>query len=78
MKWQRLMIVLPTMLLLTACVPENSKTVVKLICPTIRQYDQTTLDRALKEYQALPSGSAIKSMIGDYRVLRERIRVCQK
>jgi hypothetical protein len=47
------------------------------VCPTIRAYDQATLDRALIEYQALPRGSAIKQMIGDYQVLRDRVRACR-
>lgn len=72
------MIVLPMMLLLTACEIGRSETVVKIVCPTIRQYDNATLDRALKEYQALPPGSAIKMMIGDYRSLRAKIMVCRK
>jgi hypothetical protein len=77
MRWQRLLIVLPTMMLLTACDLETSDIVVKIICPTIRHYDQATLDRSLAEYQALPKGSAIREMIGDYKALRNQINACR-
>jgi hypothetical protein len=62
---------------LTACNPANSKVAVKIICPEITKYDQATQDRALAEYKALPSGSAIKLMIGDYKQLRDRVRACR-
>jgi hypothetical protein len=75
--WLRLIPILPTTLLLTACVPDSSN-VVTVVCPVIRQYDQAFLDRALAEYKGLPSGSAIKQMIGDYKVLRDRVRACRK
>lgn len=64
-------------MLLTACVPENSDAV-KIVCPEIRKYDQTMLNRALSEYQALPKGSAIRTMIGDYKQLRDQIRICKE
>jgi hypothetical protein len=70
--------VLLTMPLLTACDPRNSSVAVKVVCPWIAQYDKATQDRALVEYQALPAGSAIKLMFGDYKHLRDRIRACQK
>lgn len=61
---------------LTACNPVNSKVAVKIVCPWIAQYDKATQDRALAEYNALPGGSAIKTMFGDYKHLRDRIRAC--
>jgi hypothetical protein len=62
---------------LTSCKPADSE-VVRIVCPIIQEYDHATLTRALAEYRALPQGSAIKAMIGDYSVLRDRIRACKK
>jgi hypothetical protein len=62
--------------LLGACPKENSEVAVKIICPEISKYDKATQDRALAEYKALPEGSAIKLMIGDYKHLRDKIRAC--
>jgi hypothetical protein len=76
MRW-KLFLVLPTMLLLTACDPGSSEVVVKIVCPTIMQYDAKTQDRALAEYQALPAGSALRQFIGDYKRLRDQITVCR-
>lgn len=76
MQW-KLFLVLPTTLLLTACDPGNSDVVVKIVCPTIMQYDRQTQDRALVEYQALPPGSALRQFIGDYKRLRDQVSVCR-
>ncbi len=65
-------------LLLTACDPGSSEVVVKIVCPTIMQYDAATQDRALKEYEALPKGSALRLFIGDYKRLRDQINVCRE
>ncbi|MGY3278105.1 hypothetical protein [Bradyrhizobium sp. S3.7.6] len=66
------------MLLLTACNAEISDDiVVKAICPTIVKYDKETQDRALLEYRALPSGSAIRLFIGDYKRLRDQVNACR-
>jgi hypothetical protein len=71
-------LVLLTIPLLTSCKPGSSEVAVKIVCPWIAQYDKPTQDRALAEYRALPAGSAIKQMFGDYSHLRDRIRACQK
>ena len=60
---------------LAACRTDPSDAV-KLVCPEIRKYDAAILDRALVEYRALPAGSAIRLMLGDYKQLRDRIRLC--
>lgn len=62
---------------LTACDLGNSEVVVKIVCPTIMQYDAETQDRALAEYNALPKGSALRLFIGDYKRLRDQITVCR-
>lgn len=74
--WQRSMTILLTTMWLGACQMDRSSTV-KIICPTIKSYDRATLDKALAEYRLLPSGSAIKKMVGDYQVLRDRVRACR-
>jgi hypothetical protein len=76
MRWLALL-ALPMMLLLTACDPGSSEVVVKTICPRINEYDAKTQDRALAEYNALPAGSALRLFIGDYKQLRDQIRVCR-
>jgi hypothetical protein len=65
------------MLLLTACEPGSSDVIVKTICPRINEYDAKTQDRALAEYSALPAGSALRLFIGDYKQLRDQIRICR-
>jgi len=65
------------MLLLTACDGINSEIVVKTICPRINEYDAATQDRALAEYNALPAGSALRLFVGDYKRLRDQVRVCR-
>jgi len=72
------LIVLPMTLLLTACDPENSEIAVRFVCLKIAEYDQKTQDRALAEYEALPAGSALRLFIGDYKKLREQVRVCRE
>lgn len=62
---------------LAACKTGRSEVAVKIVCPEIRSYDQATLDRALAEYRALPDGSAIRLMLGDYKQLRDRVRACR-
>ena len=74
--WLRLTIILLTMPLLAGCVTAHTSSV-KVICPTIKSYDQATLNKALQEYRLLPSGSPIKQMIGDYQVLRDKVRACR-
>ena len=72
------LLALPMMLLLGACNPESSEVVVKIVCPTIMQYDAETQDRALAEYNALPKGSALRLFIGDYKRLRDQIMICRE
>jgi hypothetical protein len=49
----------------------------QVACPYIRQYDRATIERALVEYRALPKGSALRTLIGDYENLRDQVRACQ-
>jgi hypothetical protein len=79
MRWKALL-VLPMMLSLIACDPDGSDgtVVVRFVCLRINEYDQATQDRALAEYSALPKDSALRIFIGDYKQLRERIRLCRE
>jgi hypothetical protein len=71
-----MLLVLTMTLSLAACRTDNSEIAVKIICPQVRAYDRATQERALAEYRALPQGSAIRLMLGDYKQLRDRIRRC--
>lgn len=62
---------------LTACDPISSEVVVKIVCPRINEYDAATQDKALAELQALPKDSALRLFVGDYKQLRDQIRVCR-
>ena len=62
---------------LTACDPNDSNVVVQVVCPRINEYDVQTQGRALAEYNALPKDSALRLFIGDYKQLRDRVRVCR-
>jgi hypothetical protein len=64
-------------LFLTACDPVSSNIVVQIVCPRINEYDVATQERALAEYNALPKDSALRLFIGDYKQLRDRVRVCR-
>jgi hypothetical protein len=76
MRWTALL-ALPMMTLLTACEPENSSVVVKIVCPRINAYSAEDQERALAEYNSLPKGSALRLFIGDYKKLRKQIEVCR-
>jgi hypothetical protein len=68
--------VLTMTLSLAACRMDNFEIAVRIVCPHIRAYDRSTQERALAEYRALPQGSAIRLMLGDYKQLRDQIRIC--
>lgn len=74
MKLLRLL-VLPIALFVTACQMDRSEAV-KIVCPTIQQYDPALTSQALAEYDALPSKSAIKIIFGDAKQLRDQVRAC--
>ncbi|MGM0583793.1 MAG: hypothetical protein ACQEUZ_04000, partial [Pseudomonadota bacterium] len=42
------------------------------VCPPVVEYDPAFLARAAEEVEALPEGSAIAQMLGDYAVMREQ------
>lgn len=44
------------------------------VCPRIEPYSKATQSRAADELEALPVGSALADMIGDYGVLRAELR----
>ena len=65
------------MLLLAACDRENSSVVIEIVCPKINEYSEEVQNRALAEYESLPKGSALRLFIGDYKQLRDQIRICR-
>ncbi len=67
-------------LLLTACATGGFErtVVVKFVCLQEKDYDAKTQERALKEYEALPAGSALRLFIGDYKHLRDQVRKCRE
>jgi coenzyme F420-reducing hydrogenase gamma subunit len=75
--WLKCLTVLPMTMLLGGC-PNEPSEVVRVVCPVIKQYTPEQQQRALEEYRALPAGSMIKQMFGDYSVLRDRVRACRK
>src|SRR5208282_5880465 len=84
MRWLRL---LPSILLMTLLLggcatnpfkPQKPEVVVHVACPAIQNYSQATLNQALAEFNALPQGSAIRSMVGDYQNLRDQARACRR
>ena len=76
MKW-KMWLVLPMLMSLTGCDEANSDIVVSIVCPAIERYDRATQDRALAELNALPPGSALRKLVGDYAHLRDQIRLCR-
>lgn len=77
MQWKACL-ALTMVLLLTACDPGSSDVVVRFVCLRVNEYDRATQDRALAEFNALPQGSALRLFIGDYKRLRDQVRVCRE
>lgn len=44
------------------------------VCPRIEPYSQAAQTRAAAELEALPEGSVVADMIGDYGVMRAELR----
>jgi len=68
----RLLLVLIGPALLSACA-----TVVSDTCPTLFDYSEAEQARAADELDALPEGSVIARLVGDYGVVRNEIRACR-
>ncbi|GHC33445.1 hypothetical protein GCM10007291_38130 [Gemmobacter nanjingensis] len=64
------------MLWLTGCEMVGSDT--QSPCPPVVEYTGAEQARAANEVEALPEGAVIARMLGDYAVLRDQARVCQK
>lgn len=43
----------------------------------VKEYSPDVLDRAAVELEALPEGSALAVLVGDYAVLREQLRAAR-
>jgi hypothetical protein len=75
--WMRFPIVLATTMFVAACPMGHSETVAKIVCPVAKQYSQETLNKALSEYNQAQNIPTLKGMIGDYKVLRDKVRACK-
>lgn len=58
-------------LLLTSCAAAVSS------CPPLVAYTDAEQARAADELDALPAGSMLERLIGDYAVLRDQVRACR-
>ncbi len=47
-------------------------------CPPVVEYSREVQTRAAEELALLPNGSAVIEMMGDYAVMRDQARTCQK
>ena len=68
----RLTLVLTGLVSLSACA-----TVVSDTCPTLFDYSEEVQARAADELDALPEGSALAVLVGDYGVVRAETRACK-
>jgi len=66
---QALPLLLIVGLSLHACGRESSS-----VMPTVKDYPRTVQAQAADELEALPEGSVLPVLIGDYAVLREQLR----
>lgn len=63
------------MLWLSACAMVSSD--VAAPCPPVVDYTAADQARAADEVEALPEGTVIVQMLGDYAVLRGQVRACR-
>lgn len=70
MRTPLLIAILP--LWLTACAGGSSD-----VCPTLMPYNAELQGQAAGELEALPPGSALARLMGDYAVVRAEIRACR-
>ena len=63
------------MLWLTGCAMGGSDA--KPPCPPVVEYTRAEQARAADEVKALPDGTVIVRMLGDYAVLRDQARACR-
>lgn len=47
------------------------------VCPPTVDYSTATQDRAALDLRLLPQDSPLISMMGDYSLLRDQVRVCR-
>lgn len=63
------------MLWLSACATVSSDFAAP--CPPVVDYTAADQARAADEVEALPEGTVIVQMLGDYAVLRGQVRACR-
>lgn len=64
--------------LLSACATAGFETGILAVCPLVVEYSLEEQARVAKELAKLPDGSAVVEMMGDYAVLRDQARLCQR
>lgn len=61
---------------LTGCATVDSKMGGVAACPPVAEYSREFQVRAADELMALPDGSAVIEMMGDYAVMRDQAAAC--
>jgi len=61
---------------LTGCATVGFETGGVAACPPVVDYSRTEQTRVAEEVEALPEGSAVVEMMGDYAVMRDQVREC--
>ena len=73
--WKPRLIALATVtIFLTGCARVASD---HTACPPVVAYPAAFQDRAAAEVEALPTGSALETMLADYHVLRRQAAACR-
>ena len=76
--WRRpLAVLVISMSWLTGCATAGFEQGGTAACPPVVEYSREVQARAAEELAALPNGSAVVEMLGDYTVLREQVRSCR-
>lgn len=65
-------LILAALVFLTAC----ETTTFEAACPSLFTYSAVQQEGAATALEALPEGSVLIEMFGDYAVVRQEIRVC--
>lgn len=64
--------------LLSGCAAGISEPSIATVCPPVVEYTREFQARAAEELALLPDGSAVVEMMGDYAVMRDQTRLCNK
>lgn len=70
----RSLLIVLAMVSLTACATGNSDTAT---CAAVVEYDKAMQEAAAAALEALPEGSPLTPLMGDYAALRAELRACR-